>query len=361
MITGDYPATARAIARQAGIDGVGRSRLLDSGSHDLATKAMANCAAASAHPYLRPRAARAEASKLVSALKANGKMVAMTGDGVNDAPALKAAQYRNRHGRARHGRGARGGRRSCFSTMTSNRSLRRFEWAGGYSIICARRCAYILAVHVPIAGLALVPLLLGWPIVFFPVHIVFLELIIDPACSIAFEAEPEEPDTMQRGPRPFVGISRSSAATSSWAWHREPWDSSGFLPCMRLCSPAASPKRRHARLLLQALVAVNIALILANRSRWESLWGSLARRNPFLWWVVGAAIAVLLLAIYAPPVSELFRFAPLGAGQLLLSLAPAIFMLAATEVAEIHAPAGTRPPLGCRTRFIPLKPLTEIP
>ena len=80
------------------------------------------------------------------------------------------------------------------------------------------------------------------------------------------------------------------------------------------------------------LVIVNIALILANRSRWETLWGSLARHNPFLWWIVGAAIAVLLVAIYVAPVSELFRFAPLSSGQLLLSVMPAAFMLVAIEI-----------------------------
>ena len=80
------------------------------------------------------------------------------------------------------------------------------------------------------------------------------------------------------------------------------------------------------------IVAVNIGLILANRSRWESLGASLARHNPVLWWIVGAAMGVLLLAIYFAPVSELFRFAPLGAGQLLLCFAPAAFMLGVTEL-----------------------------
>jgi Ca2+-transporting ATPase len=325
MITGDYPITARAIARQAGIDASGdvvTGQQLEKLSDDELRRILP---AATVFARVLPE----QKLRIVKALKAAGEIVAMTGDGVNDAPALKAANI----GIAMGGRGSDVAREAAALVLLDD----AFE-----SIVAAIRLgrrifdnlrkalAYILAVHIPIAGLALVPLLFGWPIVFFPVHVVFLELIIDPACSIAFEAEPEEPDTMRRGPRPssaslfdkrdvIVGVAQGAL---------------GLLGVLAVYAAAVErvAEEQARAMAFCGIVAVNLGLILANRSRWESLAGSLARHNPFLWWIVSAAIGVLLLAIYVAPVSELFRFAPLSAGQLLFCFVPAAFMLLATEV-----------------------------
>jgi Ca2+-transporting ATPase len=326
MITGDYPVTARAIARQAGIDSSGDA-ITGQQLNELSDEALAKLLPTTT---VFARVLPQQKLRIVSGLKALGHVVAMTGDGVNDAPALKAANI----GIAMGGRGADVAREAAALVLLDD----AFE-----SIVAAIRMgrrifdnlrkalSYILAVHIPIAGLALLPLLFGWPIVFFPVHVVFLELIIDPACSIAFEAEPEEPDTMLRGPRKssaslfdsrdvIIGVSQGAIGLA------------GLLGVYALVLARGMAEEEARAMAFAGIVILNIALILANRSRWQSLLGSIFRHNPFLWWIVGAAIGVLLVAIFVQPISELFRFAPMGAGQLVLTLAPAALMLAATEV-----------------------------
>jgi Ca2+-transporting ATPase len=195
MITGDHPDTARAVARAAGIDA---ERVLL--GPDVDRMDDVELAAALDGASVVARAVPAHKLRIVRSLRARGIVVGMTGDGVNDAPALKAAHV----GIAMGARGTEVAREAASLVLVNDdfgaivdavRSGRRI-----YDNL-RKAFGYIVAVHIPIAGLSLIPTLVGWPSVILPVHVVFLELIIDPACSIVFEMEPEGSKSMDRPPR----------------------------------------------------------------------------------------------------------------------------------------------------------------
>ena len=197
MITGDYPATAQSIARQAGLancETVITGPELDRMSDEELARRIGDV-------QVFARVVPEQKLRIVNALKANREIVAMTGDGVNDAPALKAAHI----GIAMGGRGTDVARESAslvlldddFSSIVAAVRLGRRIFDN-----IKKAIAFILAVHVPIAGLSMLPVFFAdWPLLLLPVHIVFLELIIDPSCSLIFEAEEAEADVMQRPPR----------------------------------------------------------------------------------------------------------------------------------------------------------------
>lgn len=197
MITGDYPVTALEIARQAGID---------TGAGVLTGKEVAELDPESLRERVRrirvfARIMPEQKLALVEALKANGEVVAMTGDGVNDAPALEAAHI----GIAMGQRGTDVAREAADLVLLDDRFVSIIGGVRlGRRIFTNLRKAltYVTAIHVPIAGLALLPIVMGLPPILYPMHVILLELVIDPVCSLVFEGEPSERHAMEKPPRP---------------------------------------------------------------------------------------------------------------------------------------------------------------
>ncbi len=314
MITGDFPGTARNIARQIGlknadacITGQELRGMTDSELQERINEV-----------NIFARVVPEQKLRLVNAFKANGEIVAMTGDGVNDAPALKAASI----GIAMGGRGTDVARESAslvlldddFSSIVQAIRLGRRIFDN-----IRKAIAYIFAIHVPIAGMSLLPVLFHWPLLLLPAHIAFLQLIIDPACSIVFEAEGEETDVMNRPPRNsneplfcrntvFLSLIQGVivlVVVLGVFWFA--------------CSRGVDEQEIRA-LTFTTLMISNLGLILTNRSWSSTSAASFRSTNTALFPVVAGAILFLGIVLYVPFFVHLFRFSALHLFDVLLCL-----------------------------------------
>ena len=304
MITGDHPATALAIARQAGIAGMASGVM---SGMDLAALDDTALQARLADTDVFCRIAPEQKLRLVQAFRSRGDIVAMTGDGVNDAPALKAANI----GVAMGARGTDVAREAAALVLLKDdfSSLLLAVQHGRRLFANLRKAiVFIVAVHVPIVGLSILPVLLGWPMLLMPVHILFLQMVIDPACSIVFEAEPIEADAMTSKPRRpdmhlfdreilLRGLLQGAGLLAMLV---------GFHVLVRWAGHSDEVARTTTFL---SLVLSNLGLIYVNRQWTQPSWRRGVKSNRAFAWISMAASLLLLLVLGVAPVRQLFAFA----------------------------------------------------
>jgi len=302
MITGDYPGTARSIARQIGLahpeDVITGPELDVMSEEELQGRMMTVNIFARVVPEQKLR--------LVQALKANGEIVAMTGDGVNDAPALKSAHI----GIAMGGRGTDVAREASDFVLLDDdfaSIVRAVKMGRRIFDNLKKAMAYLLAIHVPIAGMSLIPVLFNWPLLFMPIHIAFLHLIIDPACSIVYEVEPAEPEAMNKPPR-----DPKDPLFSSRVLLLSTLQGLGVLAMLLavfgICLSRGQGGLEARTLAFTTLIIANLGLMMTNRS-WTSTFGKIVwAPNAAVWWVSGGAVVFLSLVLTIPFLREIFRF-----------------------------------------------------
>ena len=328
MITGDYPNTALAIANELGLDtefGALTGNDVDSlGDDELAARLI--------NVNVFARMVPEQKLRIVRALQANGDVVAMTGDGVNDAPALRASDI----GIAMGLRGTDVAREAADLILTDDDfgSIERGIHQGrGIFANLRKAMAYIVSVHIPLLGMSLIPVFMGaGPIVLVPLLIAVVELIVDPACSVIFQAEQIPPNILREKPRKLgepifkakvlliaiaQGLSSLLAITVVYLW--------------ALASGNAPESVRTVTFI--AVIASNVALILTNRSWHLNLFTALLRRkNPSLKWLALAVVAMIGLIMAIPAVRDAFSLTSISGLQWLVAIASGYLGVAWFEV-----------------------------
>ena len=327
MITGDYPVTAMNIAAEIGLKNpqscITGQELQAMDEEELCRRI--------GDINIFARVVPEQKLKIVNALKKNGEIVAMTGDGVNDAPALKSAHI----GIAMGEKGTDVAREaSALVLMDDNFASIVGAIRMGRRIFdnLQKALGYIFAIHVPIAGLSLVPIFFAdLPLILWPVHIVFMELIIDPACSIIFEAEKAEAGVMHRPParidEPFFGGRKIFFSCLQGV---------GVLIIVLAIYGGALylgyVEKEVRTFCFITLISANIAVILSNRSWTRNIFQIVVSPNPTVKWVVGGAILFLGLVLNTPFLREIFLFTAVDALEISACAAAGLLSITGFEL-----------------------------
>lgn len=324
MVTGDYPGTALAIAREIGLtsgtDCLTGNELEQMSEDDLALRVQTVNVFARMVPQQK--------LQLVQALKRNGEVVAMTGDGVNDAPALRAADI----GIAMGARGTDVAREAAALVITDDdfsSIVGGIRQGRGIYDNLRKAMSYILAVHISIFAMSLIPVFVGsWPLVLLPVQIAFLQLIIDPSLSFVFESEPIDPGIMDQKPRGF----------NEPLFSRRALTISGVQGLVVLAAVLAvylwtvlggRPHEIVRSMTFTTLMVGNLSLIVVNRSQRLPIWQLFrVRRNRNLKWILAGAIVVLSALINVPILRQAFGFGPMSLWEWAITLIAGLISVA---------------------------------
>ena len=317
IITGDNSATTSAIAKQIGFRGFEKSITGD----ELMELKEADLSLAVANTNIFTRMFPDAKLKIINALKANSEIVAMTGDGVNDGPALKAAHI----GIAMGKKGTEIAKQAASLILADDDLSKMVDAvAMGRKIYANLKKAiqYIISIHVPIVLTVFIPLALGWvyPNIFSPVHIIFLELIMGPTCSIIYENEPMEDNTMTQKPRPFT-TTFFNAKELSTSLLQGLMITAGTLLCYQYAVRQGFSEAHTRTMVFTALIAANIFLTLVNRSFYYSIFTTLKYKNNLVLLIISITIVITALLLYIKPLGDFFNFEQLNPIQLGISIA----------------------------------------